>query len=93
LVSGGGFGAPHPPPRPLEHLARDVDAGDAHLARIKRQRDAGADAHLEHAVAGLELQRIEHRLASRLEHGAEDHVVHSRVAPVGRFDGFDLHFG
>jgi hypothetical protein len=81
----------HAPARFLEHFARHVDSGDAHAAGIQRQRQARAYAHLEDPVAGLELERIEHRLAPGLQHGTEDRVVDACIAPVGRFDGVDLH--
>ena len=35
-----------------QHFLRDVDADDPHIARIKREGQAGADADLEDALAG-----------------------------------------
>ena len=40
--------------RLLEHLARDIDAGDGHVARVKRKRQSRAHADLEHALAGAQ---------------------------------------
>ena len=36
--------------RLLQHLRRKVDADDLEMAPVGRQRQAGADAHLEHAA-------------------------------------------
>ena len=50
--------------RLLEHRARQVDAGDRAVARIQRGVDAGADADLEHAIAGLDAHPL-----NRLQRG------------------------
>ena len=38
-----------------EHAARQIDADDFPVLRIKVQRDPRADAHIQHAVGGLDI--------------------------------------
>src|SRR6266403_3759748 len=83
----------HPGARLVEHLGRHVDAGDARMRRMKRQRQPGAHADLEHALARLAAERLDDGLAARLKDGAEQRVVDARVAAVRRLDGLDLHPG
>ena len=47
-----------PPRRALEHVGAEVDADDAVVALVERQRDAGADTELENAARRA---LIEHR--------------------------------
>ena len=74
-----------PLPRLLQHRLRNIGAEDAKMRRILRQRDAGADADLEHAAADLVGGR-NRRLAALAEHAAEHEVVDRRPAVVGLLD-------
>ena len=61
--------------RLLEHRARQIDAGDRAVARIERRVDAGADADLEHAIAGLDAHPLDGVDAAGMQRGAEGEVV------------------
>src|SRR3954470_7337913 len=94
LVQALDIGEPAPPDahaRLVEHLAREVDAGDAHERRVQRQREAGADTDFQHALAGAAFEDFENRLAPRLQHRTEQGVVDTCVPPVSGLYGFDLH--
>jgi hypothetical protein len=71
--------------RLLQHRLRNVGAEDAQVRRILRQRDAGADADLEHAAADL-VGGMDCRLAALAEHAAKHEVVYRRPAIVGLLD-------
>ena len=78
--------------RAFSSISRETSIPVMRTSRAdKAERDAGADADLEHPVARPELQRLQHRPAAGLQHGAEDDVVDPCIAPVGRLDGFDMH--
>ena len=47
--------------RLLEHVGRQVDAGHLAMRRVGVEREAGADADLEHLRARLDVQRADHR--------------------------------
>jgi len=49
---------------PYRASRRHVDAGDARMQRIKRQRQPGAHADLEHALARLAAERLDDGLAA-----------------------------
>src|SRR5438046_6941646 len=63
------------------------------MRRIKRQRQPGAHADLEHALARPAAERLDDRLAAGLEDGTEQRVVDARVAAVRRPDGMEVHPG
>src|SRR5207245_6691708 len=77
----------------VEHLCRHVAAGDARMRRIKRQRQPGAHADVEHALARPAAERLDDRLATGLKDGPEQRVIDTRVAAVRRLDGLDVHPG
>ena len=61
--------------RLLEHRARQVDAGDRAVARIQAGVDAGADADLEHAVAGLDAHPLNGLDPAGMQRRTEREVV------------------
>ncbi|MGY4285878.1 hypothetical protein ACVWXO_005098 [Bradyrhizobium sp. LM2.7] len=71
--------------RLVEHRFRNVGAEDAQMRRVHRQRDAGADADLEHAAADLVGGR-DRRLPALGEHASEHEVVDRRPAVIGLLD-------
>jgi hypothetical protein len=80
--------------RLLQHRVRQVDSGDAAIAGIQRQVDPGADADLEHAVAGPDGHPLQRLQAAGVERGPEDDVVDRRQLLVHagdeiRFNGRD----
>src|SRR5438034_2777663 len=83
----------HPGARLVEHLCRHVDAGDARMRRIKRQRQPGAHADLEHALARPAAERLDDRLATGLKDGPEWKTAGWRTSAVRRLDGLDVHPG
>ena len=76
--------------RLLQHLRRQVDADDLQMPPIGRQRQAGADAHLEHAALALvdDLDRVLAPLGGDEPEGV---VVDRSPAAIGALDGVLVH--
>src|SRR4030095_10670205 len=70
--------------RSLQHLGRQVDAGDVAVMRIRLEREARADADLEHARAGLDPERANDPNDPREEDAPEEQVVQMRELVVER---------
>src|SRR5207245_2323681 len=64
----------------------EVDAGQTAGGRIERQVQAGADPHLEHRVAALEVELPDGGGAARGEDPVEDEVVDGGVQLVCALD-------
>ena len=72
-------------PRLAQHRFRDIGAEDAQVRRVLRQRDAGADADLEHASADA-VGGENGGLPALAEHPAEHQVIDRRPAVIGPLD-------
>ncbi len=72
-----------PPARPRQHLGRDVDAGHRGIGTEIRQRQAGADADLEDALARPVIGDADRILAAGMEHRAEDQIIGPREQAIG----------
>ena len=72
--------------RLVQHLLRQVDAGQPARCRIERQIQAGADADLEDAVASLEGKLFDGRGTSGSEDPVEDEIVDRSQELVRAFD-------
>src|SRR5262249_12103569 len=61
--------------RLCQHLARNVDSGNAHTGGIERQRQAAAYANLDDALAGTAIERADREAPAVVEAQTEDGVV------------------
>src|SRR5439155_24979221 len=59
----------------VEHLARQVDAGQPARRRIQRKVEPGADADLQDGVVGPQPEMQDGRLTARREDPVEDEIV------------------
>ncbi len=72
----------HPLAGARQHLGAQIDAGDPLVPSVARQGEAGADAHLEHPLAGERVHRRHRPAAAEGGHAAEHGVVHRCPALV-----------
>ena len=78
--------AGHPVAGLLEHGSGEIDAGHRAGARVERGVDPGADAHLEHAIAGTNSHPLDRLNASRVQGRSKKCVVGPRDVLVDPFD-------
>jgi hypothetical protein len=75
-----------------QHRLGNIDAANPAVARILRQRDAGADADFQDAAADA-LGRGDRRVAAAFKHRAEDEIVDRRPPRIGLGDGVGVEVG
>ena len=80
-----------PPARLRQHLGRHIDAGDLGIGAEIRQRQAGADADLENALARLAVGDAHRILAAGMKHRSENEIVGPREQAVGPQRILQLH--
>ena len=72
--------------RLVEHLLREVDAGELAGRGVEREVEPGPDPDLEHGVAPLEVELPDGRVAAGREDPVEDEVVDGSVQLVCALD-------
>ena len=61
--------------RALEHVGREIDSRHLAVGGICVEREAGADAELEHPRARLDGERPDDHRDARIEHAPEQQIV------------------
>src|ERR1035437_878374 len=66
----------------LEHVGRWIDRDNVRVRRICVQRDSGADANLEHAVTGPEIQAFDNFMLAIDKNPAEEKIIETRQVGI-----------
>src|ERR1039458_9525534 len=66
----------------LEHVFLRIDRDNVRVRRIGVQRDSGADANLEHAVTGPEIQAFDNLMLAIDKNSAEEKIIETREVRI-----------